>query len=128
MVEIPMPSGAILTVALSPFEEAKSLFQKTILFQIAVKELNSIDFKAMNPEDMETEMVRKVFVSALSSPEVEKAIWKCFGRCLYNGLKITETTFEKPELWGDYTMACLEVGKANFLPFVKSLYSGFLTK
>jgi hypothetical protein len=131
METVTLPSGAVLKITLSPFDVAKRLFQKVILFQLAMKDVQLADGKDAVADADDQVKTRKLMVAALSSSEVEAAILECFPRCLLNtggaDGPLTPKSFEKPEMWGDYLVACAEVGTANFLPFVKSLSSGYLT-
>ena len=48
-------------------------------------------------------------------------------RCLYNGSKIDNDTFEAAEARQDYIKVCAEVAKENVAPFVKSLFADYQT-
>ena len=112
--EVKLPSGAKLTVQPAPFAEAKELYQ------CILGELKGIEIHT----NMQMGNVFKdMFCVGFSSPVIEECLWKCFPRCLYNGLKIDKETFENPETWQDYMQVCIEVAKENTSPFLKSLYA-----
>lgn len=62
-------------------------------------------------------------IMALDSNEsVNKAIFRCLSRCLYNNIRITEELFEDEKIREDYyeiIFGCLEV---NLKPFIKALF------
>ena len=120
MKEIKLDSGAVLKITPAPFGDAKALYQALL------SEARGVTIGSKT--DM-TEIVKNLFCLGFSSPEVEKCLWTCFKRCIYNNgkgdLKIDENTFEPVEARGDYTAVCMEVTKENVFPFVKSLYAEY---
>ena len=110
MRKVTLPSGAELTVNIAPFKDAKALFQALLK-----------EWKDMGP-DLPSNL-GKMFSSAFSSLEVEKALWPCLTRCLYNGEKITPDVFEPDEARQDFIPACLEVVSDDITPFTKGLFS-----
>lgn len=110
--EVKLPSGAVLKVQPTTFVQAKALNQELL------KSLRTVPLTSTNEVG---EMVKNLFTTGFSSPEIEKRIWDCFDRCLYNDHKITQDTFEPAEARQDYVVVCYEVAKENILPFVKSL-------
>jgi hypothetical protein len=111
---IKLPSGAKLEITLAPFADGKALYQAILDEAKGIK---------LNPQDeIDTNMWKDLMCVAFSSKKIEKEIENCFKRCLYNGKKIDADTFEPEEARQDYLEACVEVVKANVLPFVKSLY------
>lgn len=120
MKEVKLPSGAVLKITLSPFKEAKALYQAIL------KEAKSVGVS----KDMDVvALYKELFCVGFSSEEVEKHMWVCFQRCTYNSgkgdLRIDESTFEPLEARADYMQVCIEVMKENVLPFVKSLYAEY---
>lgn len=117
MQKVDLPSGAVLEITLAPFADAKALYQAVL------DELKGLKF---NPEDeIDVNFIKDLFCSGFSSKKVEAALDLCFKRVLYNGQKIDKDTFEPEEARQDYLMACIEVAKANILPFVKSLFADY---
>ncbi len=120
MKEVKLPSGAILKITPSPFAEAKALYQSIL------REARVVEFTAAT--DMAS-VYKNLFCVGFSSPEIEKCLWACFKRCIYNSgkgdLKIDENTFEPIEARDDYMLVCVEVAKENILPFAKSLYAEY---
>jgi len=115
---IHLPSGAVLKLGHTPFEESYALNEAFL------KELKKIKF------DSETEMsvvFKDVFCVGFSSPKIKKALWTCFKRCIYSSekgdLKIDKDTFEPVEAREDYITVCMEVAKHNIGPFVKTHFS-----
>ena len=126
MIELPtivtLPSGAILKIGLSPFADAKALYQ-TLLRELKAATITSqIDFTAL---------VKDVICIGFSSQAVDIVLAKCMQRCTIdygNGdMKIDSETFEPVEARGDYVKVCVEVVKANVAPFMMSLYADFKT-
>lgn len=121
MQVVQLKSGATLKLNLSPFAISKTLYQSILREARGISITNETDMASL---------YKDLFCIGMASPEVEKNLWECFKRCTYdNGssgdLKITEDTFEPAEAREDYTQVCIEVAKANLLPFVKSLYAEF---
>lgn len=117
---VKLPSGASLRIMVSPFPQAKALYQAIL------KELKLLEF---NSKSELAALYKDLFCVGFSSPEVEAALWECFKRCTYNSgkgeFRLDENTFEPEEARDDYMMVCMEVAKANVLPFVKSLYAEY---
>lgn len=120
MKEVKLPSGAVLKITLSPFKNAKALYQAIL------KEARGLDVGSKT--EIAT-LYKELFCIGFSSEEIEKALWVCLDRCTYNNgkgdLRITEDTFEEVSARGDYMNVCMEVAKENVFPFVKSLYAEY---
>lgn len=116
MREVSLPSGATLRVGPSPFGDALRLNEATL------RVLRGVDVK---PEDMGN-VIKGLLCDVASSPEFKAALQPCLARCLYNGGKIDEKTFEDSKTWGDYYDVVYEVAKENLEPFMKSLYARLL--
>lgn len=120
-IEVDMPSGAKLKVTPADYKVSWSLFQS--LIEIA-KDLK-IDLNMLKNFDLKRqeclEAVKDLVCSGLSSKKVEACLADCMKRALYNDLKIDNQTFDADEARGDYIMVCVEVAKANLLPFLKTL-------
>ncbi len=117
---IELPSGALLSVKTAPFKDARELY-KAILREMKFVQ---IDFKPDSKTDFQQYLLQ-FFLSGFSSDEIERALWKCMARCLYNGSRIVEDIFEPVEARGDYLKCCVEVAKENIIPFGMSLYAEF---
>ena len=113
-----LPSGAELEITLSPFPVSKALYQ-TILEETKGIELSS-------KMEMFT-VFRELFLTSMCSPRIEKCLWECMKRVTYNGLRITEDTFEPEEAREDYPIVCLEVAHKNVAPFLKNLSAQYST-
>lgn len=115
--ELTLPSGAKLKITLAPFEDAKSLYQAMLEEMKGTK----LDPK----EQVDANFFKDLFCIALSSKKVEQAVWKCFERVTYNDIKVSKDTFEPESARQDYFDVMYEVGRANILPFTKSLYAKY---
>lgn len=104
-------------ITLSPFPVSKSLYQ-AILDEARVLHL---DPKAQ----VDVNLFKDILCIGLSSKKIEERISECMKRATYNGLKITEDTFEPVAARDDYLTVCFEVAKENVLPFMKSLYAQY---
>lgn len=114
--EFKLPSGASLKYNLAPFKEGRDLYQ------IVIREMKDVPF---NSKREIGEVLKDLALIAMSSKEIEVAIWACLKRARYNDIKITEETFESVDARGDYMTVCFEVAKANLEPFMKSLYAKY---
>jgi len=111
MPEVKLPSGAILKLGHTPFEESLALNEAIL------KELKGLSFTT------KTEMgslYKDLVCIGFSSELIKSALWKCFSRCTYNDIKITPDSFESIDAREDYTTVAMEVTKHNVLPFVKA--------
>jgi hypothetical protein len=120
MIEIDLPSGAILKITLAPFSDSKALYQAIL------EEMKEIDFQAGSEI---ASLFKNISCAALSSKKIEKCLEVCFKRCTYDSgagdLKIDAQTFEKEEHRQDYITVCSAVIEANIMPFMKSLLAEF---
>lgn len=113
MTEINLPSGAVLKITESPFAIAKALYQACLV------ELKTLKMDAN--ADIDVNLIKDLFCAGFSSPAIDKALSECLKRCTYNGVKITEETFEPLDARADYVQVLWEVALANLLPFTSSL-------
>lgn len=114
---INLPSGAKLEITLAPFGVAHAL-HKAVL-----RELKAL--KVSDNDVIDVNLWKDLLCTLLSSDKVEECMWECLKRVLYDGQKVTRDTFESEQARGDFLTVCFEVGKANLLPFVKSLYAEY---
>lgn len=113
MIEHKLESGKILKITPAPFSDAKAVYQSLL------KELKTLKLDAQ--ADVDVNLYKDLFCVALASEELEKAIWKCMERCIYDGHKIIPDTFEDVKAREDYLEVLLVVGKNNVEPFMKAL-------
>lgn len=112
MKEIVLPSGAKLQILTITFVEAKALYQ-AILEEARTMSLSaSTDFAAM---------IKDLFCIGFSSKKIESALKVCLSKCLYDGLKIDDGTFEPLQAREDYSIVCIEVIEDTIRPFTKGL-------
>jgi len=114
MHEIILPSGATLSIGEVSFAEAKNLYQAIL------KEAKLIEYKGAQELP---ELFKQVLCVGFSSAAIETALWGCLPRCLYNGLKIDQKTFEPVAARSDYLVICVEVMQDVCGPFMKSLFA-----
>lgn len=114
--EVTLPSGKVLSITLAPFEDAKELQQAL---------LEEVKTLSVDPTGNMADLYKDLFCAGFSSKKVEKALMKCMNRVTYDGVRIDKDTWEPEEARGDYMPTCVEVGKANILPFLKSLYAEY---
>lgn len=118
MIEpIKLPSGAELKITLAPFADAKSLYQAVL------EEMKCLKIDAAT--EIDVNLFKDLFCYGFSSKKVETALEQCMKRCLINGIKIDKDTFEAEDLRQDYLIVCIEVVKANILPFLKPLFAQY---
>ncbi len=113
MTEMTLPSGVQLRILNIPFAEAKDLYQAVL------EELKKVPFDQNTPM---VALIKEMAWIGFGSKKVEAALWKCFERCLYNGLKIDKETFEAEKAREDYSTVSVEVIQNAILPFSKSLF------
>lgn len=114
---VTLPSGAKLEVQVAPFTLSKSLY-------MAVAE----EAKALKLDpgaEVDVNFFKDIFCTGIASKKIEMALAECMKRATYNGLKITDDTWEPLEARQDYLPACFEVAQENIKPFMKSLYAQF---
>lgn len=111
--KIKLPSGAELSFSMAPFADAKELYQ------IIAKELKEINL------DMQAEVDGNFFkgiaCTLIGSKEFETATWVCMSKCLYNGVRFDDDTFEDEKAREDYLEVLYIVAERNIKPFTKNL-------
>lgn len=114
--EVKLPTGATLKITLAPFADSKALYQAVL------EEAKAIQVSAFT--DMSS-VIKDSICIGLSSKKIEACLHECLKRCTYNSgsgdFKVDKDTFEPEKNRDDYIAVCIEVAKANILPFVKSL-------
>lgn len=113
MEEKIMPSGATLRVTAAPFADSKRLYQAVL------EEMRTMNLAP--DRDIETELLREMFLVGFSSKKIDSTLSVCLARSLYNGIRIGEDTFEDERTREDYLIVCWEVAYANLSPFMKTL-------
>ena len=117
-MKITLTSGAELDVALAPFKDAHDLQRAMAAELKEIKIASDMDITSVD-------FMKNIICSAISSDKIMNCLNVCMKRCTYNNLKITNDTFEPEEARGDYLQCCVEVAKANLLPFLKGLTAQF---
>lgn len=111
---VTLPSGAKLDITVSPFPVARNLYQAI------ASELKALKVETVT--ELDANLLKDVFLTALSSKPIESALWACMDRATYKGLRITQDTFEPEDAREDYFAVCMEVAQENVRPFTKSLF------
>lgn len=117
LIEKKLPSGKIMKLNISTFDNGTNLYQ-TIL-----KEGQTLKMDAAT--DLDEKLLIQIAMLALSSKAIEKAIHDCFDKVVIDGEKLTKDYFEPEENREDYFTVLLEVTKVNLKPFMKGLYAQF---
>jgi hypothetical protein len=124
MEAIRLPSGASLEITLIPYEDAWAVTQ------MVSDELKGIDFDVNSidwaePVKTDAFKLKGPILSILANKKIIEAFKLCRDRCLYNGQKIDNFTFEKKETRQDFIPVVFYVIKENIAPFFGGLISFF---
>lgn len=113
MIEFMAPSGATVTINIADWQDAKRL-KKAIW-----RELASAGIKV----DLEIDVSSLIgpLLRVDSSDVVDAALAPCLARCLRNGEKITDATFNDPEARQDYYDIVYRCAEENIRPLAKGL-------
>lgn len=118
MKEIPLPSGAVLKISTIPFEAANNL-KKVVMRDMKHLSLDS--------SKQVLDLCKDYLCLAFGSDEVEKCLWECMKKCIYNSgsgdFKIDSQTFESVKAREDFTEVQFQVGSEALLPFSKGLFA-----
>ena len=117
MKEVKLPSGAILKIGLAPFRDGRELYQAVL------NEAKGIDIDAN--QEIDSNFFKNIACYLFASKDIEDKLSKCFEKCLYDGQRITEETFEPEDARQDYFEVMILVAKENILPFGKALLSDY---
>jgi hypothetical protein len=94
------------------------------LYQAILNTGSELNF---DPEaKLDTNFLKNIFCKLVASKPIEKAVWKCLARAVYNDEKISMETFEPVSAREDYLTVCWEVARLNVTPFMKPLYANWL--
>jgi len=115
MQDIKLPSGATLKITLSPFAVSKALLEAV--------SAEAKDMRLDPQAEIDLDLMKNLFCTGFSSKKIDAALQECTKRCTYNGVKLTEDTFEPEDARQDYVTVCLEVALANLRPFTKNLFA-----
>jgi hypothetical protein len=117
MIEVSLPSGAVLKIGLAPFDDSKNLYQAIL------EELKGVQISSTREAG---DVLKDLACVGLSSKKIESCLWACLKRCTYNDGKgdfiISKETFEPVKAREDYFTVCLAVAKENINPFMKNLF------
>ena len=129
-----LASGAILDIT-TTFSDSHRLFKAVMKeFENVKLEAGARSIKELFAMDLGEEALntlKNLLCRAVSSEIIDEALWACFTRVTYNGVKVTKETFEPENTRGDYLIVVKEVMVANLAPFFASrdsLLSGLVGK
>lgn len=117
---ITLASGASLELGMADFKVGLRLFQ-VICRELKLVDID-IDFsnlKQLAGKDINT--FKNAILQLAGSESVEKAVFDCMAKSLYNGQRIEPKTFEPEDARGDFLPVAWEVIKYNLVPFFKNL-------
>ena len=103
------------------------------LFKAFARELKQVDvhlegIKSLDDiKSLDAGVILKAFFQVAGSDTIEAAILACAKRSTLQGQKITDKTFEAPDMRRDYLPVAWEVMKLALLPFFEDLLSAFPT-
>lgn len=130
---ITLRSGRDLKINLAPFGSGWRLYQ-TICREVRGVPLNleGVDLSAIkldlnaqvtpgNIPPQAVQIIKDLYCQIVASEPIEKCLWECFAKCLYNNERIQKDTFEPEEARADFTQIAKEVLIANVAPFLPSL-------
>lgn len=119
-MEFELPSGAKLTVSDANYTDADALF----------KALAKCTRGVALPKDLlsaDVTVLKDVLVEAVTSDEVDRAIFKCAERAVYENQKVTKAIFDDPKLKDnarqDRFMIFWHVIEVNCGPFFGKTFS-----
>jgi hypothetical protein len=122
-MENKLPSGAVLEVTPLDCGDAYAIFQQVMkvigLLDIDLSKLDMTkDFKAQDIIEF-----KRPLAQLLSNSELEKAAKKCLTKCTYDGMKVTEATWNPLNARQDYLFAMFFALKENCSPFLDGVFS-----
>lgn len=124
MIRHELPSGAELEITPLDFGEAFAVFQQVAkIIGLLEVDLSGIDIgKDFLAQDIVK--FKRPLAQVLSNAELEKAGKQCLKKCTYNGLKVTDATWNDLEARKDYLFALFFALKENCGPFLEGAFSG----
>lgn len=128
MREIQLESGNTVKIEAASWGDAINLhdkISKTLLSNNI--DLGNIEIPESSNDKNDLSLVNtfmKAILAVSGDESVRKSIFKCLQRCLYNGEKITEQTFENPEARKDYYPVIVACITENISPLLEGVFSG----
>ena len=123
-MEYELPSGSKLDVTPLDFGEAFAVFQQVAkIIGLLELDLAGID---VGKDFLAQDLVKfkRPLAQVLSNHELEKAGKQCLKKCTYNGLKVTDSTWNDIDARKDYLFAMFFALKDNCGPFLEGAFSG----
>ena len=126
-----LDSNAVLEVTLAPFAIGHKLWKavakevETVDVSLGSKVASLQSVFDAEVTDQMLNTIKNIISRVLSSEKIEEVLWQCMERATYNGVKITQDTFEDVKARGDYLIVAKEVLWFNLVPFVRNLGSLF---
>lgn len=131
--EFKLESGATLEVTMGSFQEANALKNALLTAVKGTKGLDDAVVQAASGgiQNADVGPILDAILGTATSETVERCLFKCFERCLYDKVKITPDLFDDPKmglsLRQDYYSIAIKVIQVNCSPFLQgalSLYKG----
>lgn len=113
-----LPSGKEIISQPSTFEKGRRLYQ------VILREAKKLNLDLGNL-DVDANIIFQIGTLALSSEEIDQAIWEVSDKTLIDGVKVSVDYFKVVENREDYFHFLMEVAKVNLAPFMKSLFAQF---
>ena len=130
MSEVCLGNNYKFKVCTASYKDATHL-KNLMLKNLKIKGLNleSVDFEKLLDMDINSDggdfilSVVDLIKELEANEDIEAQIIKCAQKCSINKEKVTEETFDNPDLWPYLIEIKVEIIKANVLPFFKNLPS-----
>lgn len=123
-MEYELPSGLKLDVTPLDFGEAFAVFQQVAkIIGLIEVDLAGID---LGKDFLAQDLVKfkRPLAQLLSNQELDKVGRQCLKKCTYDGVKITDSTWNSLEARKDYLFAVFFALKENCGPFLEGAFSG----
>lgn len=119
-MEFQLSSGAKLVVTPASFEDASAL--RNGIIRAAKGTPLPEDLQNMEMTDL-----KDFLISAVTSEEVDKAMFKCAERAVYENVRVSRGLFDDPKFQDrareDYYEICWKIVEVNLSPFFKKTFS-----
>ncbi len=120
-LDIDLDSGAKLHVTMCPFIDCKALTDALL------KSLKGTPISTDDIFGKDIGVLKDLIIEALTSQEVDRALWKCMARSTYKLQRITPDLFDDLKngetAREDFYRVCLEVIQVNCKPFFVKTFS-----
>ncbi len=119
-MEFTLPSGSKMVVSEASYVDANALLKALLKTAKGVQ-------LAKNPLETDVTMLKEIVLEAATSDDVDRMIFKCAERAVYENVKVTRELFDDPKLKekarGDYFLILWHVIEVNCGPFFGKTFS-----